>query len=76
MIKKYGAEHQSFDAIGYREVIGYLNGKTSLEEVSELIKKNTRKYAKRQITWFGKDKRIHWFRDEKEMRKLVKDFLF
>jgi len=76
LIKKYGAEHQSFDAIGYREVIGYLNGKTSLEEVSELIKKNTRKYAKRQITWFGKDKRIHWFRDEKEMRKLVKDFLF
>lgn len=47
-------------AIGYREAFDYLNGKISLEEAKELIKKNTRRYAKRQLTWFGADKRIKW----------------
>ncbi len=47
-------------AIGYREAFDYLNGRISLEEAKELIKKNTRRYAKRQLTWFGADKRIKW----------------
>lgn len=67
LVKKYGPEQQSFEAIGYREVI---------DETISLIKKNTRNYAKRQMTWFRKDKRIHWIRNEKEAEKLVKDFLF
>ena len=45
-------------AIGINEVRGYLGGLYSLKEAKELIKKNTRKYARRQITWFRKDKRI------------------
>jgi len=76
LIKKYGSKQQSFDAIGYREIINYLNKKTTLNEAKNLIKKNTRHYAKRQMTWFRKNKRIHWIRNEKETEKLVKNFLF
>lgn len=39
-------------ALGYKEMVGYINGKLSLDEATELLKKNTRNYAKRQITWF------------------------
>ena len=48
-------------AIGIKEIQGYLEGKYDLEYAKELIKKNTRNYAKRQLTWFRKDKRIIWF---------------
>jgi len=47
-------------AIGIKEVKGYLNGEYSLQEAKTLVKNNTRKYARRQMTWFRKDKRIIW----------------
>ena len=47
-------------ALGYNEVLGYLKGKYSLEEAKELLKKNTRHFAKRQLTWFRPDRRIIW----------------
>jgi tRNA dimethylallyltransferase len=47
-------------AIGYTEIIDYLNGKTSLEDATELIKKNTRRFAKNQRTWFKTFKDVHW----------------
>ena len=47
-------------AIGIREIMEYSDGRLSLEEAKELIKRNTRRYAKRQLTWFRKDKRIQW----------------
>ncbi len=47
-------------AIGIRELKGYFAGEYSLEEAKRLIKRNSRRYAKRQLTWFRKDKRIHW----------------
>ncbi|MDD5506258.1 MAG: tRNA (adenosine(37)-N6)-dimethylallyltransferase MiaA [Candidatus Omnitrophica bacterium] len=47
-------------AIGIRELAGYFNGVYSLEEAKRLIQRNSRHYAKRQFTWFRKDKRIHW----------------
>ncbi|MEI8176120.1 MAG: tRNA (adenosine(37)-N6)-dimethylallyltransferase MiaA [Candidatus Omnitrophota bacterium] len=47
-------------AIGYREVFAYLDGRLGLGEAQELIQKNTRHYAKRQLTWFRRDKRIEW----------------
>ena len=75
LVEKYGERRQSFDAIGYREIIEYLNKKISLDEAMDLIKKNTRQYAKRQMTWFKKDKRIHWIKNKKEAEKLVKEFL-
>jgi tRNA dimethylallyltransferase len=48
-------------AIGYAEIIDYLSGKTSLEGATELIKKNTRRLAKSQRTWFKRFKNVHWF---------------
>jgi tRNA dimethylallyltransferase len=47
-------------AIGINELKGYLAGNYSLEEAKRLMKRNTRHYAKRQLTWFRKDKRIQW----------------
>ena len=47
-------------AIGYKEIVAYLDGTCSLPEALDAIKLATRRYAKRQRTWFRKDKRIHW----------------
>lgn len=51
----------ALDTIGYREVFDFLDGKTSKEETIELIKQNSRRYAKKQMTWFRKDEEIQWF---------------
>jgi len=53
LIKNYNKNLPTFDAIGYREIIDYLEGKISLEDAIEKIKKNTWHFAKRQITWFN-----------------------
>ena len=47
-------------ALGYSEVMGYLKGRYSLEDAKELLKRNTRRFAKRQLTWFRADNRIQW----------------
>lgn len=51
----------ALQTVGYTEIFNYLNGKLTLAEAAEEIKKNTRQYAKRQLTWFRKDKEIEWF---------------
>lgn len=50
----------SFQAIGYKELAPYFNGEKSLDECIEKLKRETRRYAKRQLTWFRRDDRIHW----------------
>lgn len=50
----------ALNTVGYKEIISYLDGEISLERAAELIKRNTRRFAKRQLTWFNKDKRIRW----------------
>ena len=75
LIKKYGPNQRAFDTIGYREIIDYLDGKISLTEAVELIKKNTRAYAKRQMTWFKKDKSIMWIKKPQYAIGVVKKFL-
>ena len=47
-------------ALGYKEVFGYLRGEYGPEEAKRLIKRNTRRFAKRQLTWFRRDRRIEW----------------
>jgi tRNA dimethylallyltransferase len=59
-LSKKKLSQTSRKALGYNEVLGYLKGKHSLEEAKELIKKNTRHFAKRQLTWFRPDRRIVW----------------
>ena len=57
----YDKNYQSMQAIGYKEIIDYLEGNISKEEAVRLIKRNTRRFAKRQITWFKPDDRVKWF---------------
>ncbi len=59
--KGYDDNISSMTGVGYRQVIGYLRGDYNLEEAVRLIKRDTKRYAKRQYTWFNKDKRIEWF---------------
>lgn len=58
-------------AIGYKELFPYFNGDISLEQCVDTLKMNTRRYAKRQLTWFKRDKEIKWF----DISKLEKDEL-
>ena len=51
----------SLQTVGYKELFDYLDGKTELDFAVEEIKKNTRRYAKRQLTWYRKDENIKWF---------------
>lgn len=70
--KGYGENLTSMQAIGYKEVIDFLKDKISLEEAIESIKQGSRRYAKRQITWFRKEERVHWI-DLDEVKN--KDYL-
>ena len=56
----------SMQAIGYKELMGYIRGECSLEEAKELLKQSSRRYAKRQRTWFRRNPKIHWFLLEDE----------
>lgn len=60
LLKKHGRIYNLINTIGYREIIQYLDGVLSLNEAKELLKKNTRNYAKRQLTWFRKNQNIKW----------------
>ena len=50
----------SYQAIGYREIIEYLNGKLEKDEMIQKIKFSTHRYAKRQLTWFKRNENISW----------------
>ena len=73
----YNKNFNSLNTVGYKEIIQYLDGIISLERAIELIKRNTRHYAKRQLTWFKKDKRIHWFELENlsELDQVVEEII-
>lgn len=60
---KWGAQAPGLKLIGYKEIIAYLEEKSSLEAAIALLILNTRRYAKRQRTWFKKDREIQWFED-------------
>jgi len=67
----------SLNTVGYKEIIQYLDKEISLDRAIELIKRNTRHYAKRQITWFRKDERIKWFdiSDSNELDQIAKEII-
>lgn len=58
--------HNSLNTVGIKEVIRFLENEISNDEMVSMIKQNTRRYAKRQLTWFRKDKRINWIDIESE----------
>lgn len=57
----YRVEGNALSALGYKEVIPFLNGEISEDTARERLKRNTRHFAKRQLTWFRRDPRIQWF---------------
>ena len=62
----------ALNTVGYKELFDYFEGNTTLEFAVSEIKKNTRRFAKRQLTWFRKDKSIKWFDYETELESLIK----
>jgi len=66
-------------ALGIRELFDYLKGRTTMEEARRLIKRNSRRYAKRQLTWFRADKRITWikiqpnYKPQQIAKKIIKE---
>ena len=58
--KGYSPASKGFEALGYRHTISFLSGELGLEEMIELTGRDTRNYAKRQLTWFRKEKDVHW----------------
>ena len=61
--------------MGYKEIFRFLNNQCSYEEAIDSVKKNTRRFAKRQLTWFRKDKEIRWFKPNQlnEIKKLIEE---
>jgi len=72
LYKKYGENLKKINIIGYSEIIAYLEGELSLEEAIELVKKNSRNYAKRQFTWFKNDQGYIWY----DLDKMSEDEIF
>ena len=73
--QKYDWALPSMSGIGYKEFRPYLEGKSTLETCVEVFKRDTRHFARRQLTWFRRDKTIQWCSTYKEAEKLVEEFL-
>ena len=72
ILKKYDKFPTAMQGLGYKEVVEYLEGKTTKEEMIEKIKMQTRRYAKRQITWFKKNKQTIWI-ENNELSKILEE---
>lgn len=73
----YSFDLKAMQSIGYKHMGMFLNNEVSWEEAVRLLKRDTRRYAKRQFTWFNQDKEIHWFEPDQiqAAQILVKEFL-
>lgn len=60
LLKKHGRISNLTDTIGYREMLEYIDGRLDLKSACDILKQNTRRYAKRQLTWFRKNSEIVW----------------
>jgi tRNA dimethylallyltransferase len=77
LAQQYDWQLPSMSGIGYRQMGIYLRREAALDEAADLLKRDTRRYAKRQMTWFRRDKKIKWLKksDLKLAAALVKKFL-
>jgi tRNA dimethylallyltransferase len=61
-------DNKNLQTVGYAELFDYIDGTITLRQATDKIKQHTRNYAKRQMTWFKKDKEVHWFKaDDKQV---------
>lgn len=67
--KGYTKKMQSMQGIGYKQLLDYFRGLSTLDEAVRIIKRDSRRYAKRQITWFKRDKRIKWISADTDILK-------
>ena len=70
----YNISNTAIQGLGYKEVIEYLNGELSYDDMIEKLKKETRHYAKRQLTWFKRDKRIIWLKKEEAVERIIDEY--
>ena len=75
IIKKYPEFPTAMQAIGYKEIVEYLDNKITIEDAIEKIKQETRRYAKRQITWFKRIENIKWLDGLEETQNNIKIIL-
>jgi tRNA dimethylallyltransferase len=71
LLDTYPKSAPAFKAIGYRQIIDYLDGKNSMEQAVEDIKMESRRYAKRQETWFQRDPGIQWIENDDDFEEIV-----
>jgi tRNA dimethylallyltransferase len=73
ILAEYPTELNSLQSIGYKELIAHVQGEMSLDKAVEFIKRNTRRYAKRQLTWFNGIRNVHWIElpDPEAVKKCV-----
>ena len=71
ILKKYDKFPTAMQGLGYKEIVDYLNGIYTKEEMIEKIKMETRRYAKRQLTWFRKNKQTIWLNAEDDLQKNI-----
>lgn len=76
ILSRYKEFPTAMQALGYKETKSYLDGKISKEEMIEKIKMETRRYAKRQLTWFRKNKEGVWLDMSKPKEKNIKEILY
>lgn len=67
----YTSDMVSMQALGYKEIVQYLSGEITLEEAVFILKRDSRHYAKRQLTWFRRDERIQWFDVEEYQERTI-----
>ena len=75
LFDKYGENNILLNTIGYQELHPYFKGEISLETSLELLKQNTRRYAKRQISWFNANKDIEWFDIQNQSSAEIQDLI-
>jgi len=78
LLKKYEKFPTAMQGLGYKEVVAYLKGDMTKEEMIETLKQETRRYAKRQLTWFRKNKEIKWIdglaQPEENIQRILEDY--
>lgn len=76
LLRRYPPDLKPLQALGYRHLINYLTGRWSWDEALTLLTRDTRRYAKRQFTWFGSDPEVRWFHPDQteEMAAVLAEF--
>lgn len=75
LLKKYSPKLPAMSSLGYKEMGEYLRGNLTKDEAYELLAKNTRQFARYQLSAFGQDKKIKWIKDYKEAEGRIRKFL-